>query len=266
MISSAVLINPTRVSNVGVLRKSIMGALAADGWPSPMWLETSWHDPGGEAARLALAAGAQVVFVCGGDGTVRAVAAALTGTEAALAVVPSGTGNVLALNLGLPSDVVGAVRVATRGGRRLIDLGEVDGLIFTVAAGIGLDAQMLAETPRRAKHRLGWPAYAASVLRHLVEPRFPIRITLDGEITLDREVRSALVANVGRMPGGLRFLPAAVPDDGMLDVALIAPNRLLDWARLLASLITGAGRPGWPGDLSGASCRDTRGDSSTARD
>jgi diacylglycerol kinase family enzyme len=166
-----------------------------------------------------------------------AAAAALAGTQTALAVIPSGTGNLLALNLRLPADVVSAVRVVTRGDRRNIDLGEADGRLFAVAAGIGLDAQILAETPRRAKHRLGWPAYAAAALRHLGEPRFPAKVSLDGGTPIEREVRSVLVANVGRLPGGINLLPEAVADDGLLDVALIAPRRLHDWARLLTSLM-----------------------------
>jgi len=234
---SAVVINPARTSNRRALRRSIVNTLAADGWAEPLWLETTHSDRGDGAARAALAAGAEVVFVCGGDGTVGAVASALADSGAALAMIPSGTGNLLALNLGVPGSVVDAVRLATRGGRRQIDLGRVEGRFFTVATGIGLDAQMLAETPRRAKHRLGWPAYAAGVLRHLLEPRFPTWISLDGGPEMEREVRSVLVANVGRLPGGIHLLRAAAPDDGMLDVALISPSRILDWARLLASFV-----------------------------
>lgn len=219
------------------MRKSIVRALAEEGWPEPLWLQTDREDAGESAARRAVAVGTEVLFVCGGDGTVMAAAAALAGTQTALAVIPSGTGNLLALNLRLPADVVSAVRVVTRGDRRNIDLGEVDGRLFAVAAGIGLDAQILAETPRRAKHRLGWPAYAAAALRHLGEPRFPAKVSLDGGTPIEREVRSVLVANVGRLPGGINLLPGAVADDGLLDVALIAPRRLHDWARLLTSLM-----------------------------
>jgi diacylglycerol kinase family enzyme len=234
---SAVLVNPGRVTNRAALRKLIEGVLADEGWPQPLWMYTERHDSGEAQARAAVAAGAGVLFVCGGDGTVRAAAAALADTGVALAVVPSGTGNVLALNLGLAMDVPGSVRIATRGGRRRIDLGEVDGRLFTVAAGIGLDAQLLADTPRLVKHRLGWPAYAAAALRHLGDPRFAARLRLDDGPPISREVRSILVANVGRFPGGINLLPSASPDDGLLDVGLIAPRRLRDWVMLLTSLI-----------------------------
>lgn len=231
-----VLVNPARIPNVPLLRKSILRTLSAAGWPEPTWLQTTVNDAGEASTWSVIAAGAEVVFVCGRDGTVSAAAAAVAGTDATLAVIPSGTGNALALDLRLPSEVAGAVRMAIDGRHRRIDLGEAEGRPFTVAAGIGLDAQMLADTPRLSKHRLGWLAYAAAVMRRLGEPRFPARIVLDGGPPIDREVRSVLIANVGRLPGGITLIPGARPDDGLLDVALIAPRRLLDWVRLLASL------------------------------
>ena len=237
MTRSAVLVNPARSSHRQSLRRSILRVLAEDGWPEPSWFETTPEATGESQAREAVESGAEVLFVCGGDGTVRGAASALAGTEVALAVLPSGTGNVLALNLGLPSGVVEGVRLATRGGRRRIDLGEVDGLIFTVAAGIGLDAQMLADASYRAKHRLGWPAYWAAALRHLIAPRFPAQVRLDGGPPLQREVRSVLVANVGRLPGGIHLVPTAAPDDGQLDVVLIAPRWPHEWAGVLFSLV-----------------------------
>jgi diacylglycerol kinase family enzyme len=233
---TAVLANLARVRDPAALRRSITAALAQDGWPEPIWLPTSLNGNAEELAHEAVRAGAEVLFAYGGDGTVRAAAGALAGTDVALAVLPSGTGNVLALNLGLPSDVRSGVRLVTRGRcRRRIDVGVVDGMTFTVAAGIGLDAQMLAETSHRAKHRLGWPAYAAAALKHLGGPRFPITLRLDNRPVLEREVRSVLVANVGRLPGGINLLPRALPDDAQLDVVLIAPRWLHEWGTLLLS-------------------------------
>jgi YegS/Rv2252/BmrU family lipid kinase len=202
-----------------------------------VWLQTTPTDTGEGQARQAVKEGAEVLFVCGGDGTVLTAVAALVGTSAALAVLPSGTGNVLALNLGLPNDVVAGVRLATRGARREIDLGQVEGRPFTIATGMGLDAQMLADTPHHAKHLLGWSAYAASVLRHLGHPQFAVQVRIDNGPWMTREVRSVLIANVGRLPGGITLIPMAAIDDGLLDVALIGPRRLLDWARLWASLV-----------------------------
>jgi diacylglycerol kinase family enzyme len=245
MTVSAVLVNPARIANREGLRLAISRALAQDGWPEPAWFQTTSEETGESQTRDAVASGAEVLFVCGGDGTVRAAASALAGTDVALAVLPSGTGNLLALNLGLPANVVQGVRLATRGGRRRIDLGEVDGLTFTIAAGIGMDAEMLADTSHRAKHRLGWAAYAAAGLRHLGDPRFPAQVRLDGGPELQREVRSVLVANVGRLPGGMSLVRNALPDDGLLDVVVIAPRWLHQWVGILLSLLgrgSGGGR------------------------
>lgn len=233
---SAVLVNLARVADPTTLRRAITRALAEEGWPEPGWFPTPAGGSGEEQARAAVGAGVEVLFACGGDGTVRAAAAALVGTDAVLAVLPSGTGNVLALNLGLPSDVASGVRLATRGDRRRIDLGEVDGLNFTIAAGMGLDAQVLAHTSHRAKIRFGWPAYAVAAIRHLGGPRFSVEVRLDSGPAFVRQVRSVLVANVGKLPGGITLLPDARPDDGQLDVVLIAPRRLHEWGAILLSL------------------------------
>ncbi len=234
--ASAVVLNPARTADRAGVRQAVAAVLEEAGWPPAVWMETTRADPGGGQARAAVTAGAGVVFVSGGDGTVGRVAAALAGTPAALAVLPSGTGNLLARNLGLPRGTVAAARLATRGARRRIDLGEVDGRVFTVAAGIGFDAQVLAITSPRAKRWLGWPAYVLAAMGHLREPRFTVAVTLDGAETLARQVRSVLVVNVGRLPGGLHLVPRARPDDGRLDVALIDPRGTRDWLRLVAAL------------------------------
>src|SRR5690606_9623044 len=115
----------------------------AAGWSEPAWLPTTEDDPGTGQAERAVRDGAAVVFACGGDGTVRACLSALAGTDTALAVLPAGTGNLLAKNLGLPLDTASAVGVATAGDRRRIDVGKVDGEVFAVAAGLGFDADLL---------------------------------------------------------------------------------------------------------------------------
>ncbi|HUY55204.1 MAG TPA: diacylglycerol kinase family protein [Candidatus Nanopelagicaceae bacterium] len=236
MSRSAVLVNPALVPDQAVLRQAILQALDRAGWPEPTWLSTTPEDSGESLVRAALAEGAEVIFACGGDGTVMAAAAALAGGVGVLAVLPMGTGNLLARNLGLPRGVPAGVGVAVAGARRVIDLGEAEGRIFTVAAGIGLDARVLAETSHRVKRLLGWPAYVLAGLRHLGGPSFSVTIRLDQAAPISRQVRSVMVANVGRFPGGLDLLPGALPDDGLLEVVLINPRRLLDWVALIRSM------------------------------
>jgi undecaprenyl-diphosphatase len=234
---SAVVANPVKVKEGGPQHQQIHAGLASAGWPMPLWLETTWDDPGGGQTRQALQAGAEVVFACGGDGTVAACAGELAGTSVALAVVPSGTGNLLAANLGLPARPADAVAAATAQGRRRLDVGVAGDRCFTVMAGMGFDAQMLRDTPETLKARLGWPAYVIAAARHLCETPMRVAISLDHAPTFTRQARTVLVANVGRLQGGLQLLPGATPDDGLLDVAVLMPPRRRSWLPLAWQLI-----------------------------
>ncbi|MBQ0897278.1 diacylglycerol kinase, partial [Micromonospora sp. U56] len=113
---SAVVVNPSKVTDLDQFRRTVDDALAAAGWPEPTWYETTVEDPGRGQTEAAVAAGAQVVFACGGDGTVMACVSGLVGTDAALAVLPQGTGNLLAANLGLSNDLAAGLQVAVERG------------------------------------------------------------------------------------------------------------------------------------------------------
>jgi YegS/Rv2252/BmrU family lipid kinase len=234
---SAVVINPSKVVDLQRRRRDICAALADAGWPEPLWLETTPDDPGCGQTRQAIDDGVAVVFACGGDGTVMACASELAGADVALAILPSGTGNLLATNLGLSSDVVEGIAVATNGKRRRIDVGAVDDKCFTVMAGMGFDAQMLDATPEKLKKRFGWPAYVVSALGHLRHRPVRVRISLDGAQPLRRRARTVLVGNVGRLQGGIPLLPDAEPDDGCLDVAVLTPHTLRHWLSLAWGVI-----------------------------
>ncbi|BCJ34100.1 hypothetical protein Athai_16030 [Actinocatenispora thailandica] len=183
------------------------------------------------------------MFVCGGDGTVRSCAGALAGTRVPMAVLPGGTGNLLAANLGIPTDTAAAAHLAVAGTRRRIDVGEVDGEVFTVMAGMGFDAHMLRATPEPLKARLGWFAYLLGGARRLRDRPMRVSVALDDRVVLHRRARSVLVANVGRLQGGLNLLPDASPDNGTLDIAIVTPRSLADWARLGTALLLRLPRP-----------------------
>ncbi|WP_029288294.1 diacylglycerol kinase family protein [Cellulomonas sp. HZM] len=233
---TAVVVNAHRVTGTDELREQITSALADAGWPAPAWLETTAEDPGTGQARQAARDGAEVVMVCGGDGTVRAVIEGLVGTDAALAVLPGGTGNLLAKNLGIPTDVDGGVRAVTAGERRRIDVGEVDGQAFAIMAGIGFDAKIMDDAPARVKNVMGPVAYVFSALRHLVDREMHVEITVDGGETLRRHARTVVVGNVGRLQGGVDLLPDARPDSGELDVAVVAPRNIGHWLKLVVAI------------------------------
>jgi undecaprenyl-diphosphatase len=233
----AVVANPAKARGAVRSHRELRAALASAGWPEPLWLETTREDPGGGQTRQAVHAGAAVIFASGGDGTVTACASELVGTETALAVVPAGTGNLLAANLRLPARPADAVTAALSGIRRRLDVGVLEGRYFTVMAGMGFDAQLLRDTPETLKARLGWPAYVIGAVRHLCETPMHVSISLDGAPPFTRRARSVLVGNVGELRAGLRLLSDARPDDGVLDVAVLMPPRRRSWLPLAWSLI-----------------------------
>ncbi len=244
-LRSAVIYNPVKVADLELLRRTLHADLAAAGWPAPSWHETTAADPGYGQAQAAIQAGAQLIFVSGGDGTVRAAVTALVGTDVALAVLPAGTGNLLASNFGLTDDVAAGVRVALAGARQLIDVGQVSASdpagageqCFAVLAGMGFDAQMIEGTSELAKKHLGWLAYLGGGVKHLLGRPMRVQVVLDGGTPMHLRARAVLVGNVGRLPGGLQLLRRAQPDDGKLDVAILNPNNLRHWALMFWALL-----------------------------
>lgn len=233
----AVVVNPAKVGDLDGLRREVGAALRAASWDEPVWLATTPDSPGFEQAKQAVEKGAQVVFACGGDGTVMTCVDALVGTDAALAVLPTGTGNLLAANLGLPNDPAAGVKVVVEMGRRRLDVGVVEGRNFVVMAGMGFDAQMVGDTSEALKSRIGVAAYVWTALRHLRDPAMRVEIRLDDEPPIRRRARTVVVGNVGRLQGGVRLLPEAEPDDGQLDVAVITPRTVGHWAALAGAVL-----------------------------
>lgn len=231
-LASAVVVNPSKIEDPAAHRRVVEDALADAGWPRPAWFETTRENTGFGQAHQAVDDGARVVFACGGDGTVMACVGALVGTDAALAVLPAGTGNLLAANLGLPDDPVAGVMVATQMGRRRIDVGEVEGRYFAVMAGMGFDAAMVDDASENLKARIGVGAYVWSAVQRLRDRPMRVAIRLDDAAPLRRRARTVLVANVGRLQVGVPLLVAAEPDDGQLDVAVILARSLWQWAQL----------------------------------
>ncbi|MFJ3187511.1 diacylglycerol kinase family protein [Streptomyces halstedii] len=237
---TTVIHNPTVTDEAA--RDAVRGVLERHGHRSVRFVPTTADDPGEGPTRNALRDGATLVVVCGGDGTVRAVAEALAGTGTPLAVVPCGTGNLLARNLGLPLEPAKALSAALRGTPRRIDLGRVEGdglppAHFTVMSGAGLDAAMLEGTSDRAKATWGWPAYLVAGLRELRAPRTRLTLRLDGAPPLRRGARMVLVANAGTVQGGTALVPAARPDDGLLDLMVLDPRGPAGWLTAVRSLL-----------------------------
>lgn len=239
---AAVIYNPIKV-DVDKLKASVTAAAKAAGWGATAWFETTEDDPGQGVAASAVRRGAAVVLAAGGDGTVRAVAEGLRDTGIPLAILPSGTGNLLARNLELPlTDLDAAVAAAFTGADRVIDLGiseivRADGSseehAFLVMAGLGLDAKMIKNTSTKLKKAVGWLAYIDGIARSLPELK-PVRVSyrLDGGPARAVAVHTIIIGNCGVLPGGILLMPDAQPDDGMLDIAALRPRGPFGWAKV----------------------------------
>jgi diacylglycerol kinase (ATP) len=241
---TVVIANPTKVEDMGALLSRVAARSAELGRPVPRLVPTTPEDPGEGQARDAARAGAALVLVAGGDGTVRAAAQGLAHTGVPLGIIPQGTGNLLARNLDIPQDESDALDVALAGADRMIDLGRLeDGTAFAVMAGTGFDARMMRDAPEGLKSAVGWPAYLVGGVRGLRHSRMRVTVRLDGNEPKRRTVRTVLVGNVGRLQGGLQLLPDATPDDGRLDIALVAPRSARDWVVLVARGLTRRHKP-----------------------
>lgn len=238
----AVVVHPLTLSEPDAVRACLADRCQQQGWPSPRWLETTPEDPGTGVTEQALAQGVDLVVCCGGDGSVRAVATALAGSGVPLGVVPTGTGNLLARNLGVPLDLDAAVDVALCGRNRTLDVGVAGGERFVVMAGVGFDAAMIADASPAIKDRLGWAAYVLAAARHLRDRPVLMRMRVDNGPWSTRRAGGVIVGNVGELQGGVRLLPAADPGDGLLDVAVLGPSGLWGWARIAGRMLSGGTR------------------------
>lgn len=245
--TAAVIYNPVKV-DLEALRAAVNAAESTAGWQESVWFATSEEDPGGGMAREALAAGADVVLAAGGDGTVRAVAEALRGSGIPVALLPSGTGNLLARNLGLTLDnLKESVSTAFSGDDRKIDLGVVmaeredgtrDSFVFVVMAGLGLDAQMIANTNPDLKKRLGWLAYVDAIVRSLRDKnQLNIRFSIDGSPARTARVHTIMVGNCGSLPGNILLLPDAAVDDGVFDIVALRPEGFFGWVQVWVKIV-----------------------------
>ena len=179
------------------------------------------------------------MFVWGGDGTVQRCIDAVAGTGTAVAILPAGTANLLALNLQIPDDLPEAVRIGLHGDRRRMDTGSVNGEHFTVMAGAGFDARMIAEAGRGMKDRLGRAAYLYTGIRNLSARRVKATVEVDGERFFTGRVSCVLAGNVGRVLGGIEAFPQARPDDGLLEFGVVTAKNPAQWARTFSRLALG---------------------------
>lgn len=236
----------TKVAVIAHAGKSFDGGLpelrrelGRRGVDDPLWIEVPKSRFAPKQVKRALDEGAELLFVWGGDGIVQRSIDAMAGSDVALAILPAGTANLLATNLGIPQDIEEAVSVGLSGKRRKLDVGRFNGERFAVMAGAGFDASMIQQADGTLKDRLGRAAYVWTGSENLRAKPFKAKIDVDGVPWYAGPASCILVGNVGRLFGGIEVFGDARPDDGRLEIGVVKADGIADWARTLARTAVG---------------------------
>jgi diacylglycerol kinase (ATP) len=235
-----VIVNPAAGLEQPILKTLNLAAQAAGiDWDVSI---TKAAGDGRRLAKGAVESGADVVAVHGGDGTVMEVASGLIGTEVPLAIIPGGTANVIAVELGVPRDLIEATALAVSSPSKIrtIDMGRIGEHCFMLRASVGFEAAMVEGAHRELKDRYGVLAYAISAFQALIEPQFArYFLTLDDE-EVEVEGMTCIVANSGSMGSPVFSLsPNIRVDDGLLDVLVVRNSDLPSLISLAASVVGG---------------------------
>jgi YegS/Rv2252/BmrU family lipid kinase len=204
-----------------------------------LWHEVSKSKKAPKHVRQALRAGAQLIIAWGGDGLVQRCLDTVAGSDIPVGIIPAGTANLLAHNLGIPENLRDALHIALARHHRTLDLGRINGEHFAVMAGVGFDAELMRDVDGPMKNRLGRLAYFWSGLRHVHRSASAVKITIDGRQWFDGRASCVLLGNVGRITGGVPAFDDARPDDGWLDVGVTTADNPLQWARTLGRILVG---------------------------
>jgi len=230
-----------KVAVIAHRRKSLDGglpelrrALGAAGITEPAWFEVPKSKKAPKQARQALKDGAELILVWGGDGMVQRCIDAVAGSDVAIGIIPAGTANLLAKNLGIPHDLSAALDIALGGRSRRLDVGLVNGEHFAVMAGAGFDARMIEDSDRGSKAHLGSLAYVRSGVAAVRGEADGVHVLVDGVTFFEGRASCVLVGNVPRATGGLLVFNDAEPDDGLLDVGVVTAEGAVQWLSVLS--------------------------------
>ena len=216
MTSVAVIahVGKTLGGGLGELRT----VLTEFGVDEPLWFEVAKSKQVPDVCRDVLKKGADVVFIWGGDGSVQKCIDTLAGTGVPIAILPAGTGNLLAHNMEIPLDIAEAVKIGLHGERRAIDTGTVNGEHFSIMAGAGLDALMMKDADKGLKDRVGRAAYLWTGARNLTSSPVRCTVEVEGRRFFKGKMTCILLGNLAQVMGGIEVFDDCRPDDGILEL------------------------------------------------
>jgi YegS/Rv2252/BmrU family lipid kinase len=220
IMKTAVILNPTAgLGKIGPVPEKIERAMRKCGMECEIIL-THEEGDGTRLARAAVARGHDLIVAAGGDGTVNEIINGLAGTNAKLGLLPSGSVNVLARDLGIPRNLVKAAQVLAKGHVKEIDLGLANDRYFALMAGIGFDAEVVANVFRPIKDIIGSSVYVFSGLEKLATYEATDIVIEMPDARYAGKAFLVMVCNVSTYTYYLKITPDAVPDDGVLDICV----------------------------------------------
>jgi diacylglycerol kinase (ATP) len=233
--SATMIANPTSGSYTqhAYQLEETLSFLRRNGWQ----VELKLTQTAGDAQRLALKAVEQnvdVVIAVGGDGTINEIIQALVGSETALGVLPGGTANVWAREVGIPLDISRAREVLVRGQTRRIDLGRANERYFLLMTGIGLDGEVTQAVEKKPLKRLGALAYLLiGAWLGLGYPSFRAFLQVDGRVVKINALQM-VIGNTQLYGGAVKYTWHAKCDDGLLDICIVRKRAM--WGRFIVFL------------------------------
>ncbi len=236
----------TSVAVIAHIGKSLDGGLSElrqvlsdSGYPQPLWFEVAKSRQVPEVAREAVSKGADLVFVWGGDGTVQKCIDALAGSGVPIAILPAGTGNLLAHNMGIPVDLAKAVQIGLVGTHRKIDTGTVNGEHFSIMAGAGLDALAMKAADKGLKDRVGRAAYLWTGARNLKSSPVRCKVDVEGRRFFSGKMSCILLGNLSQIMAGIEVFDDGSAEDGILEIGVVNAKSRTQWIRTLSRVVAG---------------------------
>ncbi len=232
-----IIVNPVSGPGKATDRKQKLETIARSfGWQGEI-VETSKKKNAGEIAAAGIKKGITHIVACGGDGTIMEVLSEVVNKPIVVGIVPLGTGNLFAQNLNLPVKIENALHTALFGTITKIDVGQANGTYFSIITGMGLDADMIKKADRDLKNKLGIFAYIIALIQSLKKPRERYRISVDNKEEKIVKAKSIIVANMGRITGGIKAVPHAHPQNGTLHIGVIQANSFRSWLSIISNTL-----------------------------
>jgi diacylglycerol kinase (ATP) len=202
-------------------------------------LETTEKITAMELAQKAVLKNPEIIIACGGDGTVSQIIQGIIGTNIPLGIVPAGTGNVLALNLGIPPNIDKAIKIIKKGNTIRTDIGIINERIFASLAGCGFDADVINKTTREKKKIFGALAYFWEGFKYaFTSPHSKFKLVIDGNKIIKIKAVAILIVNKANIFGEyLSIVPKNLHNDGKFTIVILSPLNIWDYFKIVLGLL-----------------------------